>query len=47
MSLYYSTNYLLVLAMLVLLYVPNSPEVVIAAGIIAIDTAAFGGILLT
>ena len=47
MSLYHSTNYLLVLAMLVLPYVPNSPKVVIAAGTIAADTTAFSSILLT
>ena len=46
-SLYYSTNCLLVLAMLVLLYVPNGPKVVIFAGTIAISTAAFGDMLLT
>ena len=45
MSLYYSTNYSLVLTMLVLPYVPNSPEVVIAAGAIAVGTT-FGGMLL-
>ena len=33
--------------MLVLLYVPNSPKVVIAAGTVAAGTAAFGGMLLT
>ena len=47
MFLYYSTNYLLVLAMLVLPCVPNGPEVVVFAGTIAAGTAAFGGILLT
>ena len=47
MSLYHSTNYLLVLAMLVLPYIPNSPEVVIAAGSVAAGTAAFSSILLT
>ena len=47
MSLYHSTNYLLVLAILVLPYVPNSPKVIISAGTIAAGTAAFSGILLT
>ena len=47
MSLYYSTNYLLVLAMLVPPYVPNGLKVIITAGTIATSTAAFGGILLT
>ena len=47
MSLYYSTNYLLVLAMLVLFCVPDSPEVVVAAGTVAAGTAAFGSMLLT
>ena len=44
---YYFTNYLLVLAMLVLPYVPNSPKVVITASIITAGTAVFSGILLT
>ena len=47
MFLYYFTNYLLVLAMLVLLYVPNGPKVVITTGTVAIGTAAFGNMLLT
>ena len=47
MSLYYSTNYLLVLAILVLPYMPDSPKVVIAAGTITVGTTAFSGILLT
>ena len=47
MFLYYYTNYLLVLVMLVLLYMPNSLEVVVAANTVAVDTAAFSGILLT
>ena len=52
MSLYYFTNYLLVLAMLVSLYVPNGPEVVVTTGTVivgttAAGTAAFGNILLT
>ena len=47
MSLYHSTNCLLVLAILVLPYVPDGPEVVIAAGTVAAGTAVFSGILLT
>ena len=47
MSLYYFTNCLLVLAILVLSYTPNSPEVIIAAGTITTGTAAFSGMLLT
>ena len=47
MSLYYSINYLLVLAMLMLPCVPNSLKVVITAGTIAVGTAAFSSILLT
>ena len=47
MSLYHSTNYLLVLAILVLLYVPNGLEVIITVGTIAAGTTAFGGMLLT
>ena len=46
MSLYHFTNCLLVLAILVLLYIPNSPEVVVAAGTVAAGTA-FGSMLLT
>ena len=46
MSLYHSTNCLLVLAILVLLYMPDGPEVVITASTITIG-ATFGGILLT
>ena len=45
--LYHSTNCLLVLAMLILFCVPNSPKIIIAAGSIATGTAAFGSILLT
>ena len=33
--------------MLVLFCVPNSPEVIIFAGTVAVGTAAFGNILLT
>ena len=47
MSLYHSTNCLLVLAILVLPYMPNSPEVIIAAGSIAVGTTAFSSMLLT
>ena len=47
MFLYHFTNYLLVLAILVLPCVPNGPKVVIFAGTIAIGTAAFSSILLT
>ena len=47
MSLYYSTNYLLVLAMLVLPYVLNGPKVIITAGTVTAGTAAFSNILLT
>ena len=47
MSLYHFTNCLLVLAMLVLLYIPNSPEVVITTSSVAAGTAAFNGMLLT
>ena len=47
MFLYHFINYLLVLAMLVLLYIPNSPEVIITAGTVAADTATFSSILLT
>ena len=47
MSLYHFTNYLLVLAILVLPYVPNSPKVIIFASTIAVNTTTFSGILLT
>ena len=47
MSLYYFTNCLLVSAILVLSYAPNSPEAIIAASTIATGITAFGGILLT
>ena len=47
MSLYHSTNYLLVLAILVLPYMPNNLKVIITAGTITAGTTAFGGILLT
>ena len=47
MSLYYFTNYLLVLAILVLPYVPNSPKVIIIAGTVTTGTTAFSNMLLT
>ena len=47
MSLYHSTNYLLVLAILVLLYVPNSPKVVISANTVTVSTVTFSSMLLT
>ena len=46
MFLYHSTNYLLVLAILVSLYVPDSFKIIITASTITASTAAFGGILL-
>ena len=46
MFLYHFINYLLVLIILVSSYMPDSPEVVVAAGTITTGTA-FGGILLT
>ena len=46
MSLYYLTDYLLVLAILVLPYMPNSPKVVITAGTAAVGVI-FGSMLLT
>ena len=47
MSLYYSINCLLALAILVLPYMPDGPKVVITAGTITAGTATFSGILLT
>ena len=47
MFLYHSTNSLLVLAMLILPYMPNGPKVVIFASTIAAGTAAFSNMLLT
>ena len=47
MSLYYFINYLLVLAILVLLYMPDSPKVVVTAGTVTAGTATFSNILLT
>ena len=47
MFLYHFTDYLLILAILVLPYMPNSPKVVISASTVAAGTAAFNSILLT
>ena len=47
MPLYYFSNYLLVLVMLVLPYIPNGPKVVIFTNTITVGTAAFSNILLT
>ena len=47
MSLYHSINCLLVLAILVSLYVPDGPKIIITASTIAAGTAAFSNILLT
>ena len=47
MFLYHSTNYSLVLIIIVLPYIPDGPKVVITAGTVAASTAAFSGILLT
>ena len=47
MFLYHSINCLLVLAILVLLYVPNNPKVIITASTVTAGTAAFNSILLT
>ena len=47
MSLYHFINYLLVLAILVLFYIPDGPEVVITASTVTVGTAAFSSILLT
>ena len=47
MFLYHSTNYLLVLAMLVSSYTPNSPKIIVAAGTVAIGITTFSNILLT
>ena len=46
MFLYYSTNCLLVLAILVLLYIPNSPKVIIFASTVTISITVFSNILL-
>ena len=47
MFLYHFINYLLVLAMLVLFYMPDSPEVIITAGTVAAGTTTFSSMLLT
>ena len=47
MSLYHSINCLLVLAILVSPYIPNSLKVVITAGSVAAGTTAFSSMLLT
>ena len=47
MFLYYSINYLLVLAILVLLYMPDGPKVVVTTSAVTANTAAFSSILLT
>ena len=47
MSLYHSTNYLLVLAILVSPYMPDGPKVIIFTSTVAVGTAAFSSILLT
>ena len=47
MFLYHFTNCLLVLAMLVLPYMPNGPKVIVTTSSITTDTAAFSNILLT
>ena len=47
MSLYHSTNCLLVSAMLVLPYMPDGPKVIIFTGTVTADTAAFSSMLLT
>ena len=47
MSLYYFTNYSLVLAILVLPYVLNSLKVIIFASTVAASTTAFSNMLLT
>ena len=47
MSLYHSINCLLVLVILVLPYIPNSPKVVITTSTITVNTTAFSNILLT
>ena len=47
MSLYYSINCLLVLAILVSPYMPDGPEVVITTSTVTVGIAAFSSILLT
>ena len=47
MFLYHSTDYLLVLTMLVSPYMPNGPKVIIITSTITAGTAIFSNILLT
>ena len=47
MFLYHSINYLLVLAILVSPYIPNSPKVIVFTGTVTAGTAAFSNMLLT
>ena len=47
MSLYHFTNCLLVLAILVSLYMPDSPKVIISTSTVTAGTAAFSSMLLT
>ena len=47
MFLYHSTNYLLVLAILVSPYMPNSLKIIVFTGTVAAGTATFSSILLT
>ena len=47
MSLYHSTNCLLVLAILVSPYIPDSLKIIITAGTVAAGTITFSNILLT
>ena len=47
MSLYHFTDYLLVLAILVLPYMPNSPKVIISTGTVTVGTTTFSSMLLT
>ena len=47
MSLYHSINYLLVLVILILFYIPNGPKVIITASTSTTGTTAFNSILLT
>ena len=47
MFLYYFTNYLLVLAILVLPYMPNGSEVIIITSFVAVGITTFSNMLLT
>ena len=47
MFLYHFTNYLLVSAILVLPYMPNSPKVIIFTSTITVGTTTFSNMLLT